>query len=51
MLDPGDGLAFGHLAMATRSMTTGTVACSADRGGAGWLAHFDLNVVDPIKAK
>ena len=46
MFDPGNGLAFGHLAMATRSMT-----CSADRGGAGGLAHFDLNVVDPIKAK
>ena len=41
----------GHLAMATRSMTTGTMTGSADRGGAGGLAYFDLDVVDPIEAK
>jgi hypothetical protein len=51
MLDPGNGLAFGHLAMATSAMPTRTMTCSADWGGAGGLAYFDLNVVDPIKAK
>ena len=51
VLDPGNGLAFGHLAMATRAMTTGTMACSPDRGCAGWLAHFDLDVVDAIETK
>ena len=46
VLDPGNGLAFGHLAM-----TTSAMACSADRGGSSGLAHFDLNVDDPIKAE